>query len=84
MRSNRVAIGTARAYPEGHMTNAPDFSLDDELDATRDWVEPDWADEPDPEEAPTVGAMELAERHALRRVELHPTFVKDRLESELD
>ena len=34
LRSNRVAIGTARAYPEGHMTNAPDFSLDDELDAT--------------------------------------------------
>jgi GTP-binding protein HflX len=59
------------------MTNAPDFSLDDELDATRDWVEPDWADEPDPEEAPTVGAMELAERHALRRVASLSTELED-------
>ncbi len=82
-------------------TNAPDFSLDDELEATDDWDdeardadEPDgddefvsgYADEPDPEADgvfaddttdgptadttadPTTGAMELAERHALRRV----------------
>ena len=44
------------------MTNAPeDFDLDDELDETSGWD-----DEADPEE--TIGSMELAERHALRRV----------------
>jgi GTP-binding protein HflX len=48
------------------MTNAPDdFDLTDELAATDDW-EPDGYDESDPEE--TIGSMELAERHALRRV----------------
>jgi GTP-binding protein HflX len=75
------------------MTNARDFSLADELDATQDWdgadadtdeVEdlPDehdtrWADEPDPEDEPTVGAMELAERHALRRVASLSTELED-------
>jgi GTP-binding protein HflX len=53
------------------MTNAPEpFDLAAELDETAGWDE---SDEPtgyeadDPEE-PTVGSMELAERHALRRV----------------
>ena len=44
------------------MTNAPDdFDLADELAETDGWE-----DEADPEE--TIGSMELAERHALRRV----------------
>ncbi|MFL6159854.1 MAG: GTPase HflX [Marmoricola sp.] len=52
------------------MTNAPeDFNLADELEATSGWDESDgpsgYGDE-DPEE--TIGSMELAERHALRRV----------------
>ncbi len=84
------------------MTNASDFNLDDELDATEDWDDPeavedtperdgadgdgagrdwadrDWADQPDPEEAePTAGAMELAERHALRRVASLSTELED-------
>ncbi|MCZ4500333.1 MAG: hflX [Marmoricola sp.] len=43
------------------MTNAPeDFNLDDELDDTAGWGE-------DPE-VETIGSMQLAERHALRRV----------------
>jgi len=49
----------------------PDFSLEAELDATVDW------DEPDPEDVPTVGAMELAERHALRRVAGLSTELED-------
>ena len=75
------------------MTNARDFSLADELDATQDWDDADtdtdevedltdehdtrWADEPDPEDEPTVGAMELAERHALRRVASLSTELED-------
>jgi GTP-binding protein HflX len=73
------------------MTNAPDltpdadelepadstieldeFDLDDELLATRGWE-----DEVDPEEQPTAGAMELAERHALRRVAGLSTELQD-------
>jgi GTP-binding protein HflX len=52
-----------------HMTNAPDdFTLDDELDETAGWDEaPEGYDALDPEEQ-TTGAMDLAERHALRRV----------------
>ena len=60
------------------MSNAPDFSLDAELEATDDWdaseAEPEddfvsgYADEPDPEDDPTIGAMDLAERYQLRRV----------------
>ena len=53
------------------MTNAKDFSLDAELDATEDWTDDDfesgYADEPDPEDL-TTGEQDLAERHALRRV----------------
>lgn len=53
------------------MTNAPEpFDLADELASTSDWEEVDdptgYAEE-DPEEV-TVGSMELAERHLLRRV----------------
>src|SRR3954454_10403013 len=69
------------------MSNAPDFSLDSELEETSDWDDADapdvvddtWADEPDPEEGdePTVGAMELAERHALRRVAGLSTELED-------
>src|SRR3954447_14989258 len=71
------------------MTNAPDFSaddlepadstielgefdLDDELEETSDWESED-----DPELEPTVGAMELAERHALRRVASLSTELED-------
>ena len=59
------------------MTNAEnlpeDFDLEDELEETEDWddgesFESGYLDEPDPEAVPTAGAMELAERHALRRV----------------
>ncbi len=69
------------------MTNAHEFNLDAELDSTDDWDEPEesdddfvsgYADEPDPEEAvPTAGAMELAERHALRRVASLSTELED-------
>jgi GTPase len=71
------------------MTNAPDFTsddleptdstielgdfdLDDELDETAGWEDQD-----DPEAVPTVGAMELAERHALRRVAGLSTELED-------
>jgi GTPase len=74
------------------MTNAPDlspvaadpepgdstidldgeFDLDDELEQTTGWE-----DDPDPEDEPTVGAMELAERHALRRVASLSTELED-------
>ncbi len=89
------------------MTNAHDFNLDDELDATAGWDgvdptdlpdegpdddgpdddEPDdgpqgWLDEPDPEEVPTAGAMELAERHQLRRVASLRTELEDITEVE--
>src|SRR6476659_6802527 len=80
------------------MTNAPDFNLDAELDATATWdaedeapdetdAPDDWAsgyaDEPDPEEdEPTVGAMELAERHQLRRVASLRTELEDITEVE--
>jgi GTP-binding protein HflX len=75
------------------MTNAsehtPDFDLADELDATSEWedgdesgyAEPDWS-LPDPEEEPTVGAMELAERHQLRRVASLRTELEDITEVE--
>ncbi|WP_203336245.1 GTPase HflX [Nocardioides limicola] len=65
------------------MTHASDFSLSAELEATRDWDDDQDAtagrdddladagssryDDADPEEL-TVGAQDLAERHALRRV----------------
>jgi GTPase len=49
-----------------------EFDLDDELDETSGWESED-----DPEEEPTVGAMELAERHALRRVAGLSTELED-------
>jgi GTP-binding protein HflX len=66
------------------MTNAPDdFDLDDELAATDDWdAEPDGLeyDDHDPEES--TGAMDLAERYALRRVAGLSTELQDITEVE--
>ena len=66
------------------MTNAadPTFNLDDELGATDEWESEDftsgYADEPDPEEGEdTTGEMDLAERHALRRVAGLSTELED-------
>ena len=57
---------------------ASDFSLDDELAATQDWESED-----DPEDVdPTIGAMDLAERHALRRVAGLSTELEDITEVE--
>ncbi|QBR92293.1 GTPase HflX [Nocardioides euryhalodurans] len=71
------------------MTNAPDFSLDAELEETADWeddspFESGYADEPDPEETATLttGAQDLAERHALRRVAGLSTELEDITEVE--
>ncbi|MBF4161678.1 GTPase HflX [Nocardioides acrostichi] len=68
------------------MTNAPEhFSLDDELEATDTWDdswESGYADAEDPESDPTVGAMELAERHQLRRVASLRTELEDITEVE--
>ena len=64
------------------MTNSPEhFTLDAELARTRDWedglddsaveIDDDWTSgyaDDDPEEDPTLGQQDLAERHALRRV----------------
>ncbi|MFE7228276.1 GTPase HflX [Nocardioides sp. NPDC057577] len=68
--------------------NAHEFSLADELEATEDWdalddsFESGYADE-DPEDTdPTVGAMELAERHALKRVASLRTELEDITEVE--
>ncbi len=63
------------------MSNAPDVSLDTELEETADWDEGDadagYAGRPDPEDDPTTGAMELAERHQLRRVASLRTELED-------
>ncbi len=70
------------------MTNAPDFTLDTELSATEGWDEDDdayervSADGPDPEADPTTGAQDLAERHALRRVDGLRTELEDITEVE--
>src|SRR5690242_4312979 len=70
------------------MTNAQeDFTLDAELEETDDWdaVELVDAGGDDPEEdaaEPTVGAMKLAERHALRRVAGLSTELEDITEVE--
>ena len=72
------------------MTNKPDFNLDAELEETDDWdsseeaeFQSGYADEPDPEEdEPTAGAMDLAERHALRRVAGLSTELEDITEVE--
>ena len=72
-----------------------DFSLSAELDETAEW-DPEhednadngddfvsgYADEPDPEDDPTIGAMELAERHQLRRVAGLRTELEDITEVE--
>jgi GTP-binding protein HflX len=55
---------------DGTIDLDPDFSLEADLEATVDW-------ENDPEDEPTVGAMELAERHALRRVAGLSTELED-------
>ena len=72
------------------MSNAPDFSLDSELAETDDWDDlPEdghwvsgYADEDPEDDDPTVGAMELAERHALRRVAGIRTDLEDITEVE--
>ncbi len=79
------------------MTNAPDFNLDDALDATRDWDDADdqpddraadeqfesgYADVPDPEADLTTGEQDLAERHQLRRVAGLRTELEDITEVE--
>ncbi|RYP86889.1 GTPase HflX [Nocardioides guangzhouensis] len=75
------------------MTNAPDFSLDDELAATDEWDEESSGyadaddrashrryDDVDPEE--TTGEQDLAERYALRRVAGLRTELEDITEVE--
>ncbi len=76
-------------YAAPHMTNAPDFSLDEELEATDAWEDDDfqsgYLDEPDPEagaDDPTTGDLDLAERHQLRRVASLRTELEDITEVE--
>src|ERR1051325_1292034 len=72
------------------MTNAPDdFNLDDELEKTEDWEDEapvdlgdPWNEEDPEESAATTGAMDLAERHALRRVVGLSTELEDITEVE--
>ncbi|WP_374108179.1 GTPase HflX [Nocardioides sp. P86] len=59
-----------------------DSGLDSALAETADWEDPDVesgyaADGPDPEDDPTTGAMDLAERHQLRRVASLRTELED-------
>ncbi len=78
-------------------SDAPDFTLDHELAQTDGWPDENdddfvsgYADEPDPEETgdssrgadPTTGAMDLAERHQLRRVAGLRTELEDITEVE--
>ena len=72
------------------MTNQPDFDLQHELEDTADWDD-EAADDADveigvtgddPEDDPTIGAMELAERHALRRIASLRTELEDITEVE--
>ncbi|WP_216654121.1 GTPase HflX [Nocardioides sp. zg-DK7169] len=65
----------------GERADGPD-EPDDDLDDQQVEDHSGWADEPDPEEEPTVGAMELAERHALRRVATLRTDLEDITEVE--
>ena len=88
-RLKAIRQPTAPDLNSRHMTNAPDFNLADELEETSDWdpeeeaFESGYADEPDPEDAdPTQGAMELAERHQLRRVAQLRTELEDITEVE--
>jgi GTP-binding protein HflX len=75
--TNAQEMPDAEPIPgDGTIEIDPDFSLEADLEATLDW------DEPDPEEAfpevdTSVGAMELAERHALRRVAGLSTELED-------
>lgn len=66
------------------MSHAPDFSLDTELAQTDAWDDVDggsgYADEPTP--ALTTGAMDLAERHQLKRVAGLRTELEDITEVE--
>jgi len=66
------------------MTNAHDFSLEPDLaralEETADWDDADPEETPDEEQ--TLGAMELAERHALRRVASLRTELEDITEVE--
>ncbi|HYH35325.1 MAG TPA: GTPase HflX, partial [Nocardioides sp.] len=69
------------------MTNAPDFNLAAELEATADWdddeVPSGYADEPGEATVDlTTGAQDLAERHALRRVAGLSTELEDVTEVE--
>ena len=54
-----------------------DFDLDDELAATTGWENEDDPEDELPEIDTSVGAMELAERHALRRVAGLSTELED-------
>ena len=67
------------------MTNASDFNLENELEDTAGWDDVDVPeagyDDEDPEEQ-TLGAIELAERHALRRVANLRTELEDITEVE--
>ena len=72
------------------MTNAPDdFTLDDELATTEAWddgFESGYADDPGPDKpdqrSTSTGEMDLAERHALRRVDGLRTELEDITEVE--
>jgi len=64
------------------MSNASDFSLDDALAETADWDEIDLTGADPEEDEPTLGAMELAERHALRRIAGLRTELEDITEVE--
>ncbi|HEX7739380.1 MAG TPA: GTPase HflX [Marmoricola sp.] len=67
------------------MTNAPDFDLDAELAATQGWEDGDLIDASgaDPEEPDeSTGALDLAERYALRRVAGLSTELEDITEVE--
>lgn len=79
------------------MTNAHEFNLDHELEQTESWdddsVDPDddgfesgYAEPdlsaPDPEDDPTTGQLDLAERHQLRRVASLRTELEDITEVE--
>ena len=55
----------------------PDFDLDDELAATTGWESEEDPEDVFPEIDTSVGAMELAERHALRRVAGLSTELED-------
>ena len=65
-------------HPEsdGTIEIDPDFSLEADLEATQDWDEPD-PEDVFPEIDTSAGAMELAERHALRRVAGLSTELED-------